>query len=275
MKENMDKDMRKNKRILSTLPPCPPFLGTKIVGLALGALFDHLNLPALYRIGWGAGKASGEKWSRMQHEFAERLEKMKNEIIQQEWLHPRAAYGYWRCTALEDAILIYPDPAQNKSKTIRLTIPRQPFSPNRSLCDYFKPEGKGELDVIAMQIVSMGDEAVDHIRQLQQEDSVEAFFAHGLATQLTEAAAQYVLSTIRNELNLEDKRGKRYSWGYEPLPDLSQQVSVMQLLDPDNSLGIFFTSAYQFIPEYTTAALFVHHPQAEYFRIKTKEHYAR
>jgi cobalamin-dependent methionine synthase I len=30
------------------------------------------------------------------------------------------------------------------------------------------------------------------------------------------------------------------------------------------------TSAYQFIPEYTTAALVLHHPRASYFQIKTE-----
>jgi len=264
--------MNKNNQLARGLSPSPPFWGSKVIGLPLADLFDHLNLPALFRIGWGVGSASGKKWAQYQADFSTRLSKMKQSFLQNGRLQPKAAYGYYPCASEDNTILILPDAGQNWSNPLRFPVPRQSFTPHRSLCDFVLPPDKQQHDMIAFQVVTMGNAAVEYIKELQQEqDNVEVFYAHGLLTQLTEAAAGYMLSIIRKELSIDNTRGKRFSWGYEPLPDLSQQVSIMRLLDPNNTLNIYFTSAYQFIPEYTTAALFVSHPDAAYFRITQKE----
>jgi len=71
---------------------------------------------------------------------------------------------------------------------------------------------------------------------------------------------------IRKELNLDSNRGLRYSWGYPSCPDITQHKLVWKLLDPTKS-GMSLTSACQIIPEQSTAAIIVHHPEAEYFLI--------
>ncbi len=67
------------------------------------------------------------------------------------------------------------------------------------------------------------------------------------------------------ELGLEAGRGRRYSWGYPACPDLEQHELVLQLLPTAADLGVELTEACQFIPEQTTAAIVIHHPQAVYF----------
>ena len=75
---------------------------------------------------------------------------------------------------------------------------------------------------------------------------------------------------IRDELRIGKKQGKRYSWGYPPIPDLSQHEEIVRLLQAYDNLHIELTSAYQFIPEYSTAAMIIHHPEAAYFQIYPK-----
>jgi len=252
--------------------PTPPFWGAKTIDLPLESVFEHLNLPALFRIGWGAGKASGDKWAKIQEKYTDRLATMRAALIKENWLRPKAAYGFWPAASSADMLHILPAREGRRSNPLKLHVPRQALPPRRAISDYFYAVENGQKDIIAFQVVSMGEPAIEQVGKLYElQKDLEAYFLHGLNTQLTEAAAQLTLSMIRADLDIPNKRGKRYSWGYEPLPDLSQQVSIMRLLDPDNQLGIFFTSAYQFIPEYTTAALFVHHPNAEYFRISQKE----
>ncbi len=249
----------------------PPFWGARPIPLSLDTLFSRLNRPALFRIGWGAGKAQGDKWVYYQDIFNARLAAMKADLARENWLTARGAYGYWKCASTKTALRVFPDPNQSSQAPITLPLPRQPFAPHRSLCDYFVADHAPDRDIIAFQVVTMGGAPVEHIKRLRQSgDLVEAYFAHGLATQLTEAAASFVAARIRAELGLPPAQGKRYAWGYEPLPDLSQQVPILNLLDPENQLGITFTSAYQFVPEFTTAAMFVSHPDAKYFRM-TKE----
>ena len=64
-------------------------------------------------------------------------------------------------------------------------------------------------------------------------------------------------------------RGKRYSWGYGACPDLEDHAQLFKLLPAEEALGMELTSAYQLIPEQSTAAILVHHPQAKYYAVRT------
>ena len=70
----------------------------------------------------------------------------------------------------------------------------------------------------------------------------------------------------RYQLKIGEKRGLRYSWGYPSCPDVSQHRLVWKLLEPEKS-GMTLTEAGQIVPEQSTAAIVVHHPEAEYFTI--------
>jgi 5-methyltetrahydrofolate--homocysteine methyltransferase len=83
--------------------------------------------------------------------------------------------------------------------------------------------------------------------------------------QAAEALASATHQRIRAELGLESDRGKRYSWGYGACPDLSQHAIVWQLLDARAAIGVELTEAFQIVPEQSTAAIVIHHPQAAYF----------
>jgi 5-methyltetrahydrofolate--homocysteine methyltransferase len=63
-------------------------------------------------------------------------------------------------------------------------------------------------------------------------------------------------------------QGKRYSWGYGACPDLDDHAVVFKLLPAEAALGMTLTSAYQLVPEQSTAALIVHHPEAKYYAVR-------
>ncbi len=71
---------------------------------------------------------------------------------------------------------------------------------------------------------------------------------------------------MRCELGIGPETGKRYSWGYPACPDLEQHTLVDQLLDV-GSIGVEVTDGFQFVPEQTTAAIVVHHPDAKYYAL--------
>jgi 5-methyltetrahydrofolate--homocysteine methyltransferase len=78
--------------------------------------------------------------------------------------------------------------------------------------------------------------------------------------------AEYTNGIVRKGLGLTPQGGKRYSWGYPAIPDLEQHAQVWQIL-PAAELGITLTESFQIVPEQSTAAIVVHHPQATYFSI--------
>ena len=51
-------------------------------------------------------------------------------------------------------------------------------------------------------------------------------------------------------------------------PDLEDHEVVFRLLPAERDLGIVLTSAYQLVPEQSTAAIIVHHPQAKYYAVR-------
>jgi 5-methyltetrahydrofolate--homocysteine methyltransferase len=87
---------------------------------------------------------------------------------------------------------------------------------------------------------------------------------HGLAVEFAEGMAAWVNKKIKSELSIQDKGGLRYSWGYPSCPDVAQHKLVWKLLSPDK-FGMTLTVSGQIIPEQSTAAIVVHHPDAEYF----------
>jgi 5-methyltetrahydrofolate--homocysteine methyltransferase len=73
---------------------------------------------------------------------------------------------------------------------------------------------------------------------------------------------------IRHELGVPGAQGKRYSWGYGACPDLDDHAVVFKLLPAEEALGMTLTSAYQIVPEQSTAAMIVHHPEAKYYAVR-------
>jgi 5-methyltetrahydrofolate--homocysteine methyltransferase len=159
------------------------------------------------------------------------------------------------------------DPDNLRVELARLPFARQSGGEHLCLADYVQTAGPGrECDVIALQVVTVGPEVSARIDALQQKgDYSESYFLHGFSVQAAEALAEHTHRRIRRELGLGDDVGKRYSWGYGACPDLSQHETVWRLLDAERAIGAELTSAYQIVPEQSTAAIIIHHPQAAYF----------
>jgi 5-methyltetrahydrofolate--homocysteine methyltransferase len=137
-----------------------------------------------------------------------------------------------------------------------------------SLSDYFAAKDSDVMDMVVFQVVTVGDAATKKFDHYQDENNYsEAYFTHGLAVQTAEAAADYLHQFIRSELKMSTNQGKRYSWGYPAIPELSDHAKVFRLLNVEELLKMELTSAYQMVPEQSTAAIIVHHPEARYFNV--------
>ena len=101
-------------------------------------------------------------------------------------------------------------------------------------------------DVVAFQIVTVGDEATRRFEKLQAAGEYsEALYGHGLAVETAEAVAEWMHRRVRRELGLEPGRGKRYSWGFGACPDLEDHGTLFRILPAEATLGIKLTSAFQ------------------------------
>ncbi|RMF82557.1 MAG: methionine synthase [Chloroflexi bacterium] len=267
--------------------PTPPFWGTKTIRyMPLEIVLTHLHKPELFRLSWGAKNTHGDDWVKLEAEFEARLQRMTKQALRDKSLQPQAVYGYFPVNADGDDLIVWDWRAFNENgvaanvgarhasplaenEIARFTFPRQPDGELLCLSDYFAPVGSGRVDTVALQIVTVGHVATETFDALQaQDDYSEAYFFHGLAVQAAEATATYVHQHINKELGIAVNRGKRYSWGYPACPDLEDHELVFKLLpEATDELGITLTGSYQLVPEQSTAAIIVHHPDAKYYSV--------
>ncbi len=266
---------RKTASERSTIVPspikAPQRWGARVVkDMPLEMILKHLNINELYRLSWGAKNTHGIEWEKLQLEFNDRLQKMTREVLKDGWLKPQAVYGLFPCQADGDSLVVY-DPASLAGKLETLTtfhFPRQPYDDHLALSDYFAGVNSGQIDVVAFQVVTVGQAATERFDQFQADGNYsEGYFTHGLAVQTAEATAEYLHQHIRRELGMPEGQGKRYSWGYPAIPDLEDHRKVFDLLPAEKELGMQLSPAFQLIPEQSTAAIIVHHPQAKYYSI--------
>jgi 5-methyltetrahydrofolate--homocysteine methyltransferase len=246
--------------------------GPRVVhSMPLELVFDCLSINELYRLSWGAKNTHGADWDKLKAEFDTRLAGMKRDVLRRGWLMPQAVYGYWQCQSDGNDLILYkPESAQTSTAEplIRFSFPRQLFDDHLCLADYFSPVDSGVMDIVAFQVVTVGLEATKQFDLLQAEGNYsEAYYLHGLAVQTAEATAEYLHRHIQRELGLSQGQGKRYSWGYPAIPHLDDHRKVFDLLPVEKELGMSLTTAFQLVPEQSTAAIIVPHPKAKYFSI--------
>ena len=255
--------------------PNTPFFGVRVVrDIPLDEVFELLDLDELFRLQWG-GRGSGEQYeATVRNEFRPTLERLTAEAKRDGWIVPRAVFGFFPVQSDGNELIVY-DPAAYESdggslrEIARFHFPRQEGRERLCLADYFRSTQTSDVDVVGLQVVTVGDAATQRFEELQRAgEYAEAFYSHGLAVEAAEAVAEWMHRRIRRELGVSGAQGKRYSWGYGACPDLDDHAVVFKLLPVEEGLGMTLTSAFQLVPEQSTAALIVHHPEAKYYAVR-------
>ena len=247
--------------------PVPPFWGARELSVDMAELYSHLDTHVLFKLHWGGKGVKGEAWRRLlEDDFRPRLERMWRE---QDYLHPRVLLGFLPCYALGNEILVL-DPEDHARELTRFTCPRQPKGDRICLADFFRPALDGgppaELDVVALQAVTVGGEVTELMARLEQEgEFAEQLFVHGLGVQTAEGLAEWCHYEVRSMFGIPATQGRRYSWGYPAVPDQSEHLKVDGLLDLSR-IGMRITEGYAPDPEQSTLALVVHHPPGDLLR---------
>ena len=250
--------------------PEPPFWGAREIEVPLADVYPHLDTHVLFKLHWGGRGVKGEKWAQLlRDDFQPRLERMWRD---QTYLHPRALLGYFPCNSEGNELIIWDpedfDPAHPRELE-RLAFPRQPRHDRICLADFYRPLGSGEVDVVALQAVTAGEEVTELMASLEADGEFsEQLFVHGLGVQTAEGMAEWLHARVRSELGVPPAQGRRYSWGYPACPEQSEHEKVFRLLGAE-SVGLRLSGGYAVEPEQSTLAIVAYHPDAVYFGMKS------
>jgi 5-methyltetrahydrofolate--homocysteine methyltransferase len=261
----------------------PPFLGSRVAkGISVDDIASYLNETALFRNQWQfrpekqhgrRAETDDEFKARIRPVLRDQLDRVKAEGL----LVPAVVWGYFPVNADGDDLIVWTDDDRTDER-LRFTFPRQ--RKDRFLCisDFFRSVGSGDRDYAGFHVVTIGDIATRREHELFAANRYQDYLLlHGLSVEMAEALAELWHRRVREEWGFADEdgptlqglfrqqyRGSRYSWGYPACPDLEDQAKVAELLDIER-IGVTLTEEFHLVPEQSTSAIIVPHPEAKYF----------
>jgi len=263
--------------------PTPPFWGTRIVtDIELNSIYEFLTESVLFHSRWGyqKGKLPREEYEALIEKIVKpEFESLKLRCRAEHLLQPQVIYGYFQCNSADEEVIIF-EPDTERELT-RFYLPRQQKAPYHSIADYILPIESGKRDVLPLQIATVGKIASRESHRLYQANAYKEYLLfHGLSVETAEALAEYWHQQIRLELKIAENngadikelvaqkyRGKRFSFGYPSCPNLTENRKLLQLLDSAR-IDVSVTAGEQMVPEQTTSAFIIHHPQAKHFSLE-------
>ena len=263
--------------------PRAPFFGSRVVeALDLDEVYPFINTTALFRGQWQfkKGAMSPQEYDAFLEDTVEPVfERLKAQLRDAGVLQPKVAYGYWPCLSDGNDLIVY-HPEDHDREIERFRFPRQKSGKRLCIADFFKPVGGATKDVLGLTCVTMGSRVTDVANDLRNANNYKEYlYVHGMGVECAEALAELWHKRIRAELGIggddspripelfrQQYRGSRYSPGYPACPDMSDQEIIWRLLGPER-IGCVLTENWQIVPEQSTSAFVVHHPQAKYFNV--------
>ncbi len=282
-----DEDMPARSDVATDNPvPEPPFWGSRVVkGVGLQEYASLLDERATFMGQWGlksSRAADGPTYDELvETEGRPRLRMWLDRVQSERMLEAALVYGYFPVVSEGDDLVLLDAPRPDAAERYRFTFPRQRHGRHLCLADFFRPRTSGEVDVLGLQLVTMGPRIAEVTSELFSRNAYRDYLElHGLSVQLTESLAEYWHKRMRAELGFsaEDPdrpedyfdlryRGARFSFGYGACPNLEDRAKLTELLEPER-IGVKLSEEFQLHPEQSTDALVLHHPEATYFNAK-------
>jgi 5-methyltetrahydrofolate--homocysteine methyltransferase len=211
---------------------------------------------------------------------------MLERIIQEDWLKPRAVFGFFPANSQDDDIVVYTDETRTEIRTtlhhLRQQHQKPPGQHNFCLADFVAPIGSGVADYVGGFAVTAGEGIEEHLdRFAADHDDYSSIMLKALADRLAEAFAEHLHERVRAEFwgytpgeNLpnealinEEYRGIRPAPGYPACPDHTEKATLFELLDAERHTGISLTESYAMYPASSVSGWYLSHPSAKYFNV--------
>lgn len=241
-------------------------------------LLPYVNMRTL--LGHHLGlKGNVEKLLAEKDAQAVELYNLVMDILNSGVLKPSGMYQFFPAQSDGDDVIIY-SPDDVKTEIERFHFPRQQVEPYLCLADYLKSVDSGEMDYVALMVVTAGHGAKEKAERLKEEGKfLESHALLSTALELAEGFAERLHQEIRDVWGFPDPtdftmkerfaakyQGQRFSFGYPACPNLEDQEKLFKLLKPEQ-IGVHLTEGYMMEPEASVSAIVFAHPSARYFNV--------
>src|SRR6185437_9706280 len=132
--------LRRHELSRGVAVPVPPFWGARVIeSVPVKALLPFLNERMLYQFHWGYrkdGRSLDEFKTWAKRELRPIRDAMLDRVIAEDIIQPRAAYGYWRCAAEGNDVILFAEDGQRE--LTRFSFPRQNKEGGLCIADFFR-----------------------------------------------------------------------------------------------------------------------------------------
>lgn len=164
--------------------------------------------------------------------------------------------------------------------TLRQQSARAEGKPYHSFADFIAPKESGHQDYMGCFAVTAGIGIEKMIETFQKDhDDYNTIMIKALADRLAEAFAEYLHKEVRtnlwgyasneqldnDDLIKETYQGIRPAPGYPGCPDHTEKITIFELLDVENEVGITLTENLAMYPAASVSGMYFSHPESKYF----------
>ncbi len=264
------------------VPVRPTFTGSKVLdNVELSEIASYIDWQPFF-IAWELhGKfpalLSDAVIGQQATQLYEDAQELLHKIIEEKWLAPKAAIGFWEVSkSAPDTLQI-----QQQEKTLTLEWLRQQSKkaagqPNFSLADFIHPDQKDYIGAFSVTIQGI-EKHIKHFEE--QHDDYNKIMLQALADRLAEAFAEWLHRKVRTEywgyvseenlsnedLIKEKYQGIRPAPGYPACPDHTEKHKLFDLLGGETATGIHLTESLAMYPASSVCGWYFAHPQSQYF----------
>ena len=198
-----------------------------------------------------------------------RLRRMQREALADGWLPPRAVYGYFPCHADGDDLVIFDACRTADAEIERFNFPRQADEDHLCITDYFAPAASGRRMWWPSRWSRWGQGPRSSPSELQADGDYSESFSR-MASAWRRPRLWPSTCTGRSAANwaCAQRRANAIAGAIPPVRIWPTTPRCSGCCPRRRPIGVSLTDAYQLVPEQSTAAIIIHHPQATYFMVR-------
>ncbi|HJL19389.1 MAG TPA: methionine synthase [Sandaracinaceae bacterium LLY-WYZ-13_1] len=266
----------------------PPFVGRReVIDVSLETLRGYIDWTFFFTAWELKGRypqiLEHPRYGEAARELFGHAQPLLQQIVEEELLTPRGAYGYWPAASEGNDIVLFTDASRGevlrRIPMLRSQRDGSGDAPNHCLADFVAPRGSGLEDHVGLFAVTCGHGVDELVARFEAEhDDYHAIMVKALADRLAEAFAEHLHQRVRREwyapdedldneaLIAEEFRGIRPAFGYPACPDHAPKADLFELLDAP-AIGMGLTETLAMTPAASVSGMYLAHPAARYFSV--------